>query len=270
MVEFRDMGLPVTQALWLRLRSALLLAREKCNLKLLNLDVVAPPAKPISEFLNSIKKGSKKFRNVIDKSVYDDIVVTDLTIVKTFCEINSVIPPPKAIVEHFLASWNCSFLENNLREFIFKCRNNLLKTNDRLSHILKNIDQNCFLCNCLPDGGNHRETFNHFFRTCPVVTNLIAQLNANLKITFPVNNFYFDQAFWFGNVCGTLDKNTLLFFDILRYHLWCCKLQRVYPRVDVLKERICSTLATIFRIKPSIKNAFRNNLILSNILQATG
>ncbi len=270
MIEFRDMGLPVTQALWLRLRSALLLAREKCNLKMLNSDVVVPPAKPISEFLNSIKKGSKKFRNVIDKSVYDDIVVTDLTIVKTFCEINSVITPPKVIVEHFLASWNCSFLENNLREFIFKCRNNLLKTNDRLSHILGNIDQNCFLCNCLADGGSHRETFNHFFRTCPVVTNLIAQINANLRITFPVNNFNFDQAFWFGNVCGTLDKNTLLFFDILRYHLWCCKLQRVYPRADVLKERICSTLATIFRIKPSIKNAFRNNLILSNILQATG
>ncbi len=129
-----------TQAVWIRLRNTLLFAKAK--LKNSTEDAaLLPQPKTIEEFLISVKKGSKKFRNIIDKSVYCSVDVSECTAIRTFCEINCKVPPPLVIVEHFLASWNVSFLDNNLREFIFKCRFNLLKTNDRLAHVLTSIDQ---------------------------------------------------------------------------------------------------------------------------------
>jgi hypothetical protein len=173
-------------------------------------------------------------------------------------------------LEHFLSSWNSSFLENNLREFILKCRYNLLKTNDRLSHVLTSIDQTCFLCNCLAHGSKHRETFNHLFRKCPVVINLIHRFILKMKINISSETTDFDQLYWFGNNNGLLDRNFLLVFDIFRYHVWLCKKQRIFPRVTMLVDRTCASLETVFRVKPSIKRSIQNNLILANILQVTG
>jgi hypothetical protein len=56
--DFHEMNLPLTIATWVGLRAAVLLARKKF-----------PPAMPpltLDKFLKSIKKGSKKFREVID------------------------------------------------------------------------------------------------------------------------------------------------------------------------------------------------------------
>ncbi len=102
------------------------------------------------------------------------------------------------------------------------------------------------------------------------MSNLILNISRKFKITFPNNNFCFNQAYWLGDVCGNLDKNVLLFFDLFRYHLWCFKVHKIFPRDDIIADRICGSLVTIFQIKPTIKNAFRNNLILCNVLQVTG
>jgi hypothetical protein len=207
---------------------------------------------------------------VIDKSVYSSVVVSELNTIKTFCNINFLTCPPEKIVEHFVGSWNCSFIDNNLKEFIFKCRNNLLRTSDRLSHIVAGVDQNCFFCACLNNGMRHRETFNHLFRSCPVVSNLILKVIRRLGLSWPEGDLCFDQLYWFGNLNGNLEKNVLLTFDILRYHIWCSKLQRVFVTDETLTERVCNTLSTIFALKPLIKSAFRQNNNLANILQATG
>jgi hypothetical protein len=163
--EFHEFGLPLTQVVWLRLRSALLLAKEKFGRNLLEINQLILP-RSVEEFLKSFKKGSKKFRDVIDKSVYDSIDVTESTAITTFCSVTGLEKPPKLISEYFLGSWNQTFLDNDLREFIFKCRYNLLKTNDRLSHIMSNVDQDCFLCKCLFIRTPHRETFAHLFKSC--------------------------------------------------------------------------------------------------------
>ncbi len=119
--DFGTMGLPVTQVIWVRLRNALLLEKSKYK-KVEDYEVNSFPPKSVEEFLGAVKKGSKKFRTVIDKSVYYTVDVSESTAVITFCNINDVERPPNAILEHFLSSWNSSFLENNLREFILKCR----------------------------------------------------------------------------------------------------------------------------------------------------
>jgi hypothetical protein len=269
MNEFADMSLPLSQVGWVRLRSALLYARERFRNNDNTATVLTPP-KSIEEFLGSVKKGSKKFREIIDKSVYSKIDVRDLTSLRSFCEITGLPLPDSVTVEHFLSSWNVSFLDNNIREFIFKCRYNLLKTNDRLSHFLPNIDQTCFLCKCLNVNNQHRESFSHFFRKCPVMSHLILRVSAALNITLLNNNAVFDQIYWFGSIDGTVDKNLLLVYDIFRYHVWTSKIQKIFPTPEMLTGRIISTFNTIFRIKPSIRKAISNNNNLSGMLQVTG
>ncbi len=267
--EFDAIGLPVTQIVWIRLRNALLLAKSKCKKIDDNIMNPAPP-KSVEEFLGTVKKGSRKFRTIIDKSVYSTVNVSESTSVLTFCAINNVERPLNDILEHFLSSWNSSIIENNLREFILKCRYNLLKTNDRLSHVLTSIDQSCFLCNCLANGTKHRETFNHLFRKCPVTVNLIRRFICKMKINISSETADFDQLYWFGNNNGLLDRNLLLIFDIFRYHVWLCKKQRIFPSISMLVDRTCATLETVFRIKPSVNRSIQNNVILANILQVTG
>jgi hypothetical protein len=267
--EFHEFGLPLTQVIWLRLRSALSLAKEKFSSKPLDNNQPIIP-RSVEDFLKSFKKGSKKFREIIDKSVYDSIDVNESTAITTFCSVTGLEKPPKLISEYFLGSWNQTFLDNDLREFIFKCRYNLLKTNDRLSHILQNVEQDCFLCKCLFIGTAHRETFAHLFRSCPVMFNLIGGVIRKLKIDISHQNLDFNQLYWFGNRNGELDRSSLLFFDILRYHVWCCKLRKTFPSEKILTCHIISSLQTIFRVKPSIRKTFLNNNILSGILQVTG
>jgi hypothetical protein len=122
MFEFASDGLVLTVSLWMRLRSALLLYKSRMQL----VPASDEQPMPVVQFLNKIKRGSKPFRTVIDKSIYQDLAVTDLPVLVSFCNIVGLQVPSLAIAKNFLSSWNQVFLGNDLREFIFKCRNNLL------------------------------------------------------------------------------------------------------------------------------------------------
>jgi hypothetical protein len=269
MNEFATMSLPISQVVWVRLRGALLFAKEKFKNNMNNANTLPPP-KSIEDFLGTVKKGSKKFREIIDKSVYGKLDARGVSSLQVFCDITELHIPDNTIVEHFLGSWNVTFLDNNIREFIYKCRYNLIKTNDRLSHILPSLDQTCFLCKCVNSNQPHRESFSHFFRKCPVMSNLILRVSALLRINLRNENANFDQTYWFGNIDGTLDKNILLVYDVFRFHVWTSKSQRIFPTATMLVERIVSTFRTIFKIKPSIKKSFSNNNNISGMLQVMG
>ncbi len=130
--EFHTMNLPHTVSTWVCLRSAILLARKKmakCESVPVTLD----------RFLRGIKKGSKKFREVIDRSIYQSRLVLDITTVNGFARIVKTVIPDEIVIKNFVSGWNCSFLDNDFREFIFKCRNNLLRTGGIDFHIFSLI-----------------------------------------------------------------------------------------------------------------------------------
>jgi hypothetical protein len=80
MAEFASDGLVLTVSLWMRLRSALLLF--KGNLHPIP-DADEQP-KSVEYFLSRIKRGSKPFRTVIDKSIYQNQAVTELPVLISF------------------------------------------------------------------------------------------------------------------------------------------------------------------------------------------
>jgi hypothetical protein len=69
--EFRSMNLPFNMNTWMSLRSAVILAKKNIP------NTVTPPLS-LNSFLSRIKRGSKAFRNVIDRSVYQHNKLTDL------------------------------------------------------------------------------------------------------------------------------------------------------------------------------------------------
>jgi hypothetical protein len=260
--EFHTMNLPLTVSTWVCLRSAILLARKKmakCESVPVTLD----------RFLRGIKKGSKKFREVIDRSIYQSRSVLDITPVNGFARIVKTTIPNEVVIKNFVSGWNCSFLDNDFREFIFKCRNNLLRTGDRLSHILPNITDSCKFCIRILPGTVHRETFLHLFRECTVTSAVLLQLNIRCKLKWDNPDIDFNSMYWYGNHLGNLDRNILLFYDVFRYQIWSMKLQKIVEPSPLI-ENVFNHLRAIFIIKPSIKLSFAQNNNLSSILQAMG
>jgi hypothetical protein len=255
------------------LRSAILLAKKNlAAVESVFLDNGAgnliPEPQSINTFLAKLSKGSKKFRNVIDRSVYAGVDTTDNNCIKTFSSIVSLEVPSKRICESYIKSWNLSFLDNSLREFIFKSRFNSIRTGDRLSHINNKADQICFMCTCLNSNSTVRETYHHFFRKCPVTSNLLALFNRKLGLNWTgCDNNTFENIYWFGNLRGDFDGLSLLVYDIFRYLIWNYKMKKIFPKVDNLVSGLRNILNTAIAVKPNLRTALVRNNNLSNILQ---
>ncbi len=260
--EFHTMNLPLTVSMWVCLRSAVLLARKK---------MTKSDSAPVTldRFLRGIKKGSKKFREVIDRSIYQSRNVLDTTTVNGFASITKTTLPNEIVVKNFVSGWNCTFLDNDFREFIFKCRNNILRTGDRLSHILPNSSDSCKFCIGILPGTVHRESFLHLFRECVVTSSVLLQLNIRCKLKWDNPNVDFNSLYWYGNHLGNLDRNVLLFYDVFRYQIWSMKLRKIIEP-SALIENVFNHLRAIFFVKPSIKLSFARNNNLASILQAMG
>jgi hypothetical protein len=260
--EFRAMNLPFNINTWMSLRSAIILAKK-------NIPATDTPPLSLHTFLQRIKRGSKAFRNVIDRSVYQHNKLTDLTVVNSFAEITQTNRPDIPFLKNFISGWNCNFLGNNLREFIFKCRNNCLRTGDRLSHLLPSFNDECFLCKGIDKDKSNRETFLHLFRRCAVTSSLLLRFNKFFKLSWNSENFFFEDLYWYGVDGNKLDRQALLLYDIFRFQIWNMKNRKII-NFDFIVDNTISVLRTIFILKPSVKLAFTRNNNLVNILQATG
>jgi hypothetical protein len=206
---------------------------------------------------------------VIDRSVYQSRTVLDISSINGFSRIVKTTIPNEIITKNFVSGWGCSFLDNDFREFIFKCRNNLLRTGDRLSHIFPNITDNCKFCIGIVPGTTHRETFLHLFRECPVTSAILLRLNIRCNLKWENPEIDFNSLYWYGNHTGNLDRNILLFYDVFRYQIWLMKLRKIIEPKAII-DNVFNHLSTIFNVKPSIKLSFLRNNNLSSILQAMG
>jgi hypothetical protein len=261
--EFLDLGFRMPVSLWMRLRSALIFSKK--NL------VIAPdkPGRSIGDFLKSFKKGSKPFRRIIQQAKYLGESPDKLTIVKTFSKLTNTDTPSVSCLKLILSSWNKVFLDNHLREFIFKCRNNSLRTRDRLSHLL-DIDDNCKFCYNLTANYKQRETFVHLLRQCPVTSSVLEGFLLRYGITPPPTVNTFDDYYWYGTIDQYTCKISLLIFDIFRYCIWLTKNRHMVPRLNSVCELFGDIFGAILNRCPWLTPTITNLPHIANILRATG
>ncbi len=181
---------------------------------------------------------------------------------------NTAIPSPDCL-PHILSSWNCFFLDDQLRDFIYKCRHNILRTGDRLSHLV-DVSNKCYFCKSLTVPFHNKETFQHLFRSCPVTSSVLEGILVKFNVVIPLNDNQFDSSYWYGIVGNNLCKPTLLFFDIYRYCIWVIKQRKSIPNVESTSETLLCILGGIFKRKPSLARAFNTVQHLQPLLQAMG
>jgi hypothetical protein len=213
----------------------------------------------MAAFLNSFKKGSKKFRNCFDANKIAENNILELRTVQTFSAlVDSPVEDPDP-VSFAIGMWNCSFLPNDYREFLFKERNNCLGLNSRVAHFQDNTTDQCSFCRILNPDTNNREirmALNGFLR---LSGSNIQGNDPNLK-----------YSYWFGMRNNELNKSLALVFSTFRFCIWKFRLRKRIPRSLELFDILDTLLQNIEKIKPKIGSAIKKSKLFPNLLQARG
>jgi hypothetical protein len=216
LIEFREMGLPVGMATWMRLRNILLHIR--------------PAVRPISnvsisihEFVDKWKKGGKKIRSILCRIGEKHYHVNQSRNFLTLTTLIGTIPDPMNDLGIWTSAWNIHSLPNAFRNFIFNSRNNSLPLNNRLNSYLPEINPNCTYCRVMGNNPAPRDSFQHCFLLCPYASLLLNHLKNSLGLgNVHTESEEFNLAFWYGIPVNKSSSSIeilawVLVFDSFRY-----------------------------------------------------
>ena len=269
--EFAAMGIPFSANVWFCLSGAI----KKAVKKYKKSDrLLEEKQETLLHFLRKLKKGSKKIRTVLDSDTINQSQPESLRTVETFARITNTTIPNVGYLKKTLAVWNTFCFSNDMREFLFKQRNNILGIGARVAHFDENVDERCTFCRILYQETRQREDFIHLFRTCPITTGLLHNLFRRLRLPIrapgPDPDAAFDKMYWYGIDGEEYFPALQIFFDLFRYCLWKFKTRRKLPRIIELSDIYLAILDTILTIKPKLRRLFFNNRLIANTLQALG
>jgi hypothetical protein len=198
---------------------------------------------PLSWFLQRAKKGSKKFRKLIEKNMNVENPVASLRVVTTFCQLTGIDIPDENDLGLLHGSWSWSFLSNQLRFFCFRFFNNSLGIASRIAARYRNggaiVDQRCTFCIKSGSRVPNREEFLHVFYNCDSVIRLRDDVAREL---FPPTNALDSKKLWCMTGLVPVNNSTDRFFYVLtsilfNFVLWQCKIKRLLPStVTVLQD----------------------------------
>ncbi len=149
----------------------------------------------------------------------------------TFSNITGTDIPSSEDLIQILGNWNISFLQNQFRELIFFCRNNLLKVGARVVHFQQRVDSRCIFCQMINNDTLVKETFNHILFTCPVTTLMLMSVLTNLEARVDIGNENFLMMYWYGLTENKVNQSLQLFYNTFRHSIWKFKLRNVVPTV---------------------------------------
>jgi len=130
----------------------------------------ASPCTSILTFFNTIKKGSKKFRNIL-LSDQDSIIINNhhglrkrLSFISNLN--NDQIETCVRRDEDFFSVFNLNFIPTIIRTNFFNMLNNYTMLNGQISHFDENINPSCSFCLNSNIANPQTETFSHFILHC--------------------------------------------------------------------------------------------------------
>jgi hypothetical protein len=264
--NFRQMNIELTGTVWSRLRSAMIHAKKT----LPNRPNQKNTTMALDTFIHSFKKGSKKFREIINFNPSLPQEREQLRTVLTLAAITDTQIPDYTELGKILGLWNRSFLPNDLREFLFKERNNSLPLNNRTAHFIANVDNRCLFCKIINNETRQKESFVHTFFDCPVTRNALNGFIALSRIQVRANDPSLKHLFWYGTGENGMDKDLFLLFELFRFCIWKVKIRKRIPRAVEITDLVRELLLTITKIKPGIREKMEKNIKCSLFLQALG
>jgi hypothetical protein len=116
----------------------------------------------IASFIGKFRKGSKPFRNIISKASAKKNM-SQLSHVRTFLRLTNCDPPSDVRIKSLFCSWNKTVFSSRINLFKFKYYNNILGTNNRVSHFNPEVNAGCTFCNISGPRPIPVESFSHIF-----------------------------------------------------------------------------------------------------------
>jgi hypothetical protein len=213
---------------------------------------------PLSWYLQRAKKGSKKFRRLIEKNFSLENQIVNLRVVQTFFQLTECVVPNAKELGFLYGSWSWSFLSNQVRFFCFQFFNNSLAISARIAARYRNggiiVDQRCTFCIKSGTLVPYREEFLHVFYNCESVIRLRDNVAREL---FPPTNSPDSRRLWcFTGLVPVNNDNDRFFYVLtsilLNYVLWQCKIKKLLPStvtilydIDFMFENICTVSSRI-------------------------
>jgi hypothetical protein len=260
------MGINISIATWMRLNLALSYNYRKLFVP--NIEFAA--AKTYSDFMNSIKKGSCKFRKVLMHGRVTEYNLITSTTVRTFFRNVDLDIADETILKHIHASWNISFLPNDLREFIFLERNNLLKIGVRAVNYMQMASEYCSLCRIINPDTVSRETMQHLFLHCPITIAFLRGLTRTLGLKHIPGTADFNTKYWLGLLVDKFDISLFLTFVIFRHLIWKFKQRKIIPTQPTFVGVYVSYLKMLKEVRPTIFITISTHFSEQLLMQALG
>jgi hypothetical protein len=155
-----------------------------------------------------------------------------LSCVKKYLSLIEAGPIDHTILKSVYSAWTFNFINNKLKDFIFKFTNNYLGLNIRIVHFTDRIERGCTFCTLKQIRDTPDETFFHLFYSCDVTKKILEKF-FNTYFTDLGLDAVQKQKFWFG--VATLpvhvtDKNMLMLsIFFIQSQIWESKLRGKLP-----------------------------------------
>jgi hypothetical protein len=187
---------------------------------------VDKPSMNVKELFSGIKKGSRKYRMIINHSLRP-VTINNNAQIQSFVLQLGLEMPSDSRLRSMLSSWNQSYLNSNIRTFLFKFYNNMLGLNSRISHFNPEVNASCTFCCITRTLPAPKETMPHLFFHCTTTQSLLSRFVAKYITNLEVNesNFFFANNTEFEYINRPLG----FIFDIFRYTVWHFKLKKEAP-----------------------------------------
>jgi hypothetical protein len=265
--EFREYGLPLTIATWMRLRNTLTAyltnAREKSG-----------PTITISHFVARWRKGGKHVRKYILAEIADTVNMRAMRSYLTFISLINVRPPDNFSLGVWYSTWNINSLTNDFRTFIYNLRFNCLPLNNRLNSYRPEIDPACTYCR-MYNNPAPRDSLSHCFFYCPTVKIFLDEILDLAGFDNNMDEETLSKLFWYGYKDDQTWNQThlvtmIIIFDAFRYVTFKNRQRKILPTSLNFKIELCNFLYWIGKFNKKIKLAYKLVLRGTILLQAIG
>ena len=248
-------NIPFTQAVYFRLVTAGNFAIEKyagkTNSNGNNI--------PMRNFVCGSKKGSKRFRKVLEKND-SAVTIENLRVVQTFFRLVPAEIPDPAAVSRLHCIWTWHFLSNRQRFFAFQFYNNSLGTKARIAARYRNggnnLDQRCTFCIKAGSLVPMREDFMHVFYDCPYIAPLVARVY-DIFFKHRLDDEQKKVCYMTG-IVETYQKNDALFYVLtsllVNYTVWQWKLKKMIPSIATLTNEVDYLFYSVCFMSKKIEN----------------
>ena len=165
-----------------------------------------------------------------------------------------------------------SALPNDMRNFLFLIRNNTLPLNNRINAFDAQISPMCTFCRIADRDTLNRDSFEHFFYSCPYSRNLLLQWSRSLEPAPDINSEDFRYLYWYGTGNLTTDASgtVCLAMDTFKYVLWKAKQRKRIPNISTVIRESEFLISLICLQSKKTGFLFCNINLISNYFQARG